>query len=71
MEFNKLGVDKGAGLKHLAEILGIGIEETIAVGDNYNDNLDIIIVLKIKTMENSISRWINNLCCVFLINKSF
>lgn len=37
MEFNKLGVDKGAGLKHLAEILGIGIEETIAVGDNYND----------------------------------
>jgi len=37
MEFNKIGVDKGAGLKHLAEILGIDISETIAVGDNYND----------------------------------
>lgn len=37
MEFNKLGVDKGAGLKNLAEKLGIPIEETIAVGDNYND----------------------------------
>lgn len=37
MEFNKIGVDKGNGLKKLAEILGIDIEETIAVGDNYND----------------------------------
>lgn len=37
MEFNKLGVDKGAGLKNLADKLGIKIEETIAVGDNYND----------------------------------
>lgn len=37
MEFNKLGVDKGAGLKHLADILGIDITDTIAVGDNYND----------------------------------
>lgn len=37
MEFNKIGVDKGQGLKHLAEILGIDIKDTIAVGDNYND----------------------------------
>ena len=37
MEFNKLGVDKGNGLKRLAKILGIDISETIAVGDNYND----------------------------------
>lgn len=37
MEFNKIGVDKGQGLKHLAELLGIDISETIAVGDNYND----------------------------------
>ncbi len=37
MEFNKIGVDKGAGLKHLADLLGIDISETIAVGDNYND----------------------------------
>lgn len=37
MEFNKIGVDKGQGLKQLADILGIDISETIAVGDNYND----------------------------------
>ena len=37
MEFNALGVDKGAGLKNLAQKLGCSIEETIAVGDNYND----------------------------------
>ena len=32
MEFNKEGVDKGVGLQHLADQLGIKIEETIAVG---------------------------------------
>lgn len=37
MEFNKLGVDKGQGLIHLADLLGIDIKDTIAVGDNYND----------------------------------
>ena len=37
MEFNKIGVDKGQGLIKLAELLGIDISETIAVGDNYND----------------------------------
>lgn len=37
MEFNKIGVDKGQGLCKLAEILGIDISETIAIGDNYND----------------------------------
>lgn len=37
MEFNRIGVDKGQGLKKLAEILGIDIKDTIAVGDNYND----------------------------------
>lgn len=37
MEFNKEGVDKGVGLQHLADQLGIKIEETIGVGDNYND----------------------------------
>lgn len=30
-------VDKGQGLIKLAELLGIDISETIAVGDNYND----------------------------------
>lgn len=37
MEFNRIGVDKGQGLKKLAKILGIDIKDTIAVGDNYND----------------------------------
>ena len=37
MEFNREGVDKGQGLQDLADKLGIKIEETIAVGDNYND----------------------------------
>ena len=37
MEFNALGVDKGQGLIDLADKLSIAIEDTIAVGDNYND----------------------------------
>lgn len=37
MEFNAIGVDKGVALKELADMLGIDIAETIAVGDNYND----------------------------------
>lgn len=37
MEFNKIGIDKGKGLKQLAEKLSIDIADTIAVGDNYND----------------------------------
>jgi len=37
MEFNALGVNKGAGLLKLANILGIDISKCIAVGDNDND----------------------------------
>ena len=37
LEFNCAGVDKGAGLRRLAEILDIDIDDTIAVGDNIND----------------------------------
>jgi len=37
LEFNKLGVNKGAGLKRLAEILNVDIKDTIAIGDNFND----------------------------------
>lgn len=37
LEFNPLGVNKGAALMKLAEILGIPQEETIAIGDNTND----------------------------------
>ena len=37
IEFNHKGVNKGAGLKKLADLLHIDIQDTIAIGDNYND----------------------------------
>ena len=37
LEFNKRGVNKGAGLMKLAEMLGVDPKETIAIGDNFND----------------------------------
>lgn len=37
LEFNPKGVDKGSGLLHLAELLGVDPAETIAIGDNFND----------------------------------
>ena len=37
IEFNRKGVNKGAGLLSLAKLLGVSREETIAIGDNFND----------------------------------
>ena len=37
IEFSPEGVDKGSGLLKLAEILGVDREDTIAIGDNFND----------------------------------
>lgn len=37
IEFNKKGVNKGVGLTWLANYLNVPIEETIGIGDNYND----------------------------------
>lgn len=37
IEFNSKGVTKGAGLRFVAEMLGIKREETIAIGDDFND----------------------------------
>ena len=37
LEMNRAGVDKGLALQELAKHLHIPIEETIAIGDNYND----------------------------------
>ncbi len=37
IEFNLKGVNKGKGLMRLADILGVRREETIAIGDNFND----------------------------------
>ena len=37
LEFTAKGTDKGTGLLALADLLGIPHEQTIAVGDSYND----------------------------------
>lgn len=37
LEFMPKGVDKGAGIDKLAEVLEIKAEEIIAIGDSYND----------------------------------
>ena len=37
LEINTLGVDKGEALEWLANYLHIDIQDTIAIGDNYND----------------------------------
>ena len=37
LEFNKKGVSKGNGLRRLAQILGVDMKDTIAIGDNVND----------------------------------
>lgn len=42
LEFNKRGVSKGAGLRKLAEILGVDMKDTIAIGDNWNDHSMIV-----------------------------
>lgn len=37
MEFTPFGIDKGYGLKQLANYLNVDMSETMAIGDNYND----------------------------------
>lgn len=37
IEFSPRGVDKGTGLLKLAEIINVKPEDTIAIGDNFND----------------------------------
>ena len=37
LEFTKAGVTKGKALKHLAELLSVSIEQTMAIGDTEND----------------------------------
>lgn len=37
IEFNHRGVTKGEGLRRLAQLLGVDIKDTIAIGDNIND----------------------------------
>lgn len=37
IEFNALGIDKGYGMRWLANYLHVDMSETIGIGDNYND----------------------------------
>lgn len=48
IEFNKIGVNKGKGLKRLAEYLGFDMSEVMAIGDNYND------IELLKSTDNSV-----------------
>ena len=56
MEFNSIGIDKGNGLRSLAEILGIDVKDTIAVGDNYND----ISMLKTAGLSIAVSNAVDD-----------
>ncbi|MGL6119144.1 MAG: Cof-type HAD-IIB family hydrolase [Fusobacteriaceae bacterium] len=51
LEITKLGIDKGASLLKLAEILDIKTEEIIAVGDSYND----VTMLKVAGLSVSVA----------------
>ncbi len=44
LDFMNIGVDKGSGIRHLVEHLGIGLTDVAAFGDTYNDipMLDIV-----------------------------
>lgn len=48
IEFNKVGTNKGKGVKRLAEYLGVDMSEVMVIGDNYND------VEMLKVTENSV-----------------
>lgn len=61
MEFNAKGVDKGSGLRELAEKLNISIEETIAVGDNYND-LAMLKVAGLSVGANNAVEDVKKIC---------
>ncbi|MEG1702570.1 MAG: Cof-type HAD-IIB family hydrolase [Erysipelotrichaceae bacterium] len=37
LELNHIGIDKGLGLRELANYLNIDMKDTIAIGDNFND----------------------------------
>lgn len=44
LDFMNIGIDKGSGIRHLAESLGIELADVAALGDTYNDipMLDIV-----------------------------
>ncbi len=65
IEFNQKGVNKGSGLLFLADRLGIRPEETIAVGDNFND-LSMIRAAGLGVGVNNTAADMKPLCDVIL-----
>ncbi|MCR5778470.1 MAG: Cof-type HAD-IIB family hydrolase [Lachnospiraceae bacterium] len=63
IEFNKKGVNKGAGIKKLAEKLGVDIKDVIAIGDNYND-LSMIQAAGLGVGVNNTAEGMKHLCDV-------
>jgi hypothetical protein len=61
MEFNKYGVNKGEALLGLMKILGIKKEETIAVGDNYND-MSMLAVAGLSVAAGNAVEEVKKLC---------
>jgi Cof subfamily protein (haloacid dehalogenase superfamily) len=61
MELNLLGVDKGQGLRDLAQLLDIPLVQTIAVGDNYNDQ-DMLEVAGLSVAAGNAVDEIKKIC---------
>lgn len=53
LEFSKAGINKGTGLSHLASLLHLTIDQTMAVGDSGNDYSMITIAGVGVAMENA------------------
>lgn len=57
IEFNHQGVNKGAGLKSLAHLLGVDIKDTIAIGDNFND----LSMIKVAGLGVGVANTVENM----------
>lgn len=63
IEFMHKGVNKGAGLLKLADILGVRPEETMAIGDNIND-IDMLKAAGLSVGVRNLNPMIRQYCDV-------
>lgn len=63
IEFMHKGVNKGAGLWKLADILGVAHEETMAIGDNIND-IDMLKAVGLSVGVHNLNPVIRQYCDV-------
>jgi hypothetical protein len=61
IEFNNQGINKGQGLLSLAKLLGAKPEETIAIGDNFND-LSMIVAAGLGVVVKNAVEGIRSSC---------